>query len=302
MTSARALWTAQRGRLPCWPADAMSCCPVIAGRAVTFCDPVPTRNLQEHAICCKAARTYVTRVSECQVSCCRVCGAWRLCCRVVIRDVRCRNSRPFYCPRLFVRMGRERESKRSDASRDRGSPRPGRTRVPYFWFAYRRDFRSTEVDNYRLPESGPAKTVSRGRGRRSAGPAGGAVRGRGSEPLCRPPSVEPRYNMNYLSNRNPNQPSELHCTPTRPRAVSECRELENEIGDTAIRTIRFRASTFIIDTSHPPDLTVARALKSPHRRTPSPRELGVNVGLKQANPESPGPCRHMPDGGAAYEA
>ena len=42
----------------------------------------------------------------------------------------------------------------------------------------------------------------------------------GSEPLCRPPSVEPRYNMNYLSNRNPNQPSELHCTPTRPRAVS----------------------------------------------------------------------------------
>ena len=35
MTSARALWTAQRGRLPCWPADAMSCCPVIAGRAVS---------------------------------------------------------------------------------------------------------------------------------------------------------------------------------------------------------------------------------------------------------------------------
>lgn len=34
MTSARALWTAQRGRLPCWSADAMSCCPVIAGRAV----------------------------------------------------------------------------------------------------------------------------------------------------------------------------------------------------------------------------------------------------------------------------
>lgn len=133
-----------------------------------------------------------------------------------------------------VRMGRERESgKRSDASRDRGSPRPGRTRVPYFWFAYRRDFRSTEVDNYRLPESGPARaeTVSRGRGRGSAGPAGGAVRGRGSEPLCRPPSVEPRYNMNYLSNRNPNQPSELHCTPPRPRAVSSV-----EIGDTAIRS------------------------------------------------------------------
>ena len=72
----------------------------------------------------------------------------------------------------------------------------------------------------------------------------------------------------------------------------------------ARRSIQFArfASTFIIDTSHPPDLKVARALKSPHRRTPIPRELGVNVGLKQANPESPGPCRHMPDGGAAYAA
>ena len=154
-------------------------------------------------------------------------------CAVVIRDVRCRNSRPFYCPRLFhglfVRAGWDANANRSEATRVatagvRGPDGPGSRTFGLPIGATSGARRSIIIVCRRAD---PRDRVSR---TRSAGPAGGAVRGRGSEPLCRPPSVEPRYNMNYLSNRNPNQPSDLHCTPPRPRAVSSV-----EIGDSRYR-------------------------------------------------------------------
>jgi hypothetical protein len=81
MTSARALWTAQLGRSPCWPADATSRCPAIAGRAVVI-----VQNTQyEHAKWSNQSFTElapnVTRVSECPVSPVHVRAEPGLCCR-----------------------------------------------------------------------------------------------------------------------------------------------------------------------------------------------------------------------------